>query len=70
MNILNIMDLQICRQTTELLKLVVKRYNERRPHLSIQMNTPDQVHQQKLHVNRQWKKSKGTASIVTQLNHL
>ena len=58
------------QQTTELLKLVVKRYNERRPHLSIQMNTPDQVHQQKLHVNRQWKKSKRTASIVTQLNHM
>jgi putative transposase len=34
------------------------------------MNTPNKVHHQKLQVNRQWKKSKRTSTIVTQLNHL
>ena len=57
-------------QATELLRQVVKSYNERRPHLSIQMNTPNKVHHQKLQVNRQWKKSKRTTTIVNQLNHL
>ena len=58
------------QQATEVLKQIVKSYNERRPHLSIQMNTPDNVHRQKLQVNRQWKKSKRTPTIVNQLNHL
>jgi putative transposase len=58
------------QQATELLKQIVESYNERRPHLSIQMNTPNKVHQQKLQVNRQWKKSKRSTTIVNQLNHL
>ena len=58
------------QQATEMLKQIVESYNERRPHLSIQMNTPDKVHKQKLTVNRQWKKSKRTTTIVNQLNHL
>ncbi len=58
------------QQATEVLKQIVKSYNERRPHLSIQMNTPDNVHRQKLQVNRQWKKSKRTTTIINQLNHL
>ena len=45
-------------QATELLKQIVESYNERRPHLSIQMHTPDKVHHQKLQVNRQWKNQK------------
>jgi transposase InsO family protein len=57
-------------RATQLLKQVVESYNERRPHLSIQMNTPNKVHHQKLQVNRQWKKSKRTSTIVNQLNHL
>lgn len=57
-------------RATELLKQAVESYNERRPHLSIQMNTPSNVHHQKLQVNRQWKKSKRTTTIVNQLNHL
>ena len=57
-------------QATELLKQIVESYNERRPHLSIRMNTPNKVHHQKLQVNRQWKKSKRTSTIVNQLNHL
>jgi len=58
------------QQTTEMLKQIVESYNQRRPHLSIQMNTPNRVHRQKLQVNRQWKKSKRTPTIVNQLNHL
>jgi len=58
------------QQATGLLKQIVESYNQRRPHLSIQMNTPYKVHQQKLQVNRQWKKSKRTTTIVNQLNHL
>jgi len=57
-------------QATEVLKQVVENYNEKRPHLSIQMHTPNKVHHQKLQVNRQWKKSKRTNTIVNQLNHL
>jgi transposase InsO family protein len=57
-------------QATELLKQVVESYNERRPHLSLQMNTPNKVHHQKLQVNRQWKKSKRKSTIANQLNHL
>lgn len=57
-------------QATVLLKQIVESYNERRPHLSIQMYTPNKVHHQNLQVNRQWKKSKRTTTIVNQLNHL
>lgn len=57
-------------QATDLLKQVVESYNERRPHLSIQMNTPSKVHHENLQVNRQWRKSKRTVTIVNQLNHL
>ena len=58
------------QQATELLKQIVVSYNERRPQLSIQMNTPGKVYRQKLQVNRQWQKSKRTPTIVNQLNHL
>ena len=57
-------------QAAELLRKTVESYNERRPHLSIQMNTPNHVHHQKLQVNRQWKKSKRKSTIVNKLNHL
>lgn len=57
-------------QATELLNQIVESYNERRPHLSIQMNTPNKVHYHKLQTNRQWKKSKRTTTIVNQLNHM
>jgi len=58
------------QQTNDMLNQIVESYNQRRPHLSIQMNTPNRVHRQKLQVNRQWKKSKRTPTIVNQLNHL
>jgi transposase InsO family protein len=38
-------------RATEILKQIVESYNERRPHLSIQMNTPNKVHYHKLLVN-------------------
>jgi putative transposase len=57
-------------QATGVLHQIVESYNKRRPHLSIQMNTPHKVHEQKLQVNRQWKKPKRTPTIVNQLTHL
>jgi putative transposase len=57
-------------KATEVLTQIVESYNERRPHLSILMNTPSKVHHQKLQVNRQWKKPKRTSTIANQLNHL
>ena len=41
----------------ELIKDVVDRYNNQRPHLSINLLTPDLVHQLKLPVNRKWNKT-------------
>ena len=57
-------------QAREVLGQVVERYNERRPHLSIQMHTPQKVHEQKLRVNRQWNKPKRTPTIAQPINHL
>lgn len=55
---------------TSLVADIIERYNCRRPHQSIQMNTPALAHQQKLLVNRQWNKTKRISTIVNQLNHL
>lgn len=49
---------------------IIERYNFKRPHQSIQLNTPAIVHKEKLLVNRQWNKTKRISSIVNQLNHL
>ena len=54
----------------EILEKIIKNYNDVRPHLSIRMNTPDDVHLKKLLINRQWKKTKRISTIVNQLNHL
>lgn len=56
-------------EASAVLKEVIGRYNETRPHLSIGMNTPAAAHQQNLSVNRQWKKPKRKPTIVNQLNH-
>ena len=58
------------QDATILVADVIARYNYKRPHQSIQMNTPAAAHHQKLLVNRQWKKTKRISTIVTQLNHL
>ena len=40
----------------ELLTTAVRRYNEERPHQSIQWMTPHYVHEKNLSINRQWSK--------------
>ena len=45
------------KKARELIKTCIKLYNEERPHLSISMLTPNQVHYAKdeLNTNRLWK---------------
>lgn len=50
----------------ELLKVIIDRYNQKRPHQSIAMLTPEVVHQQQLLVNRQWGKQRQIPNIVNQ----
>jgi transposase InsO family protein len=49
-----------------LLEVIVCRYNQKRPHQSINMLTPEVVHEQQLLVNRKWSKQKQLANIVNQ----
>ena len=49
-----------------LLEEIVCRYNQKRPHQSINMLTPEVVHEQKLLVNRKWGKQQQLANIVNQ----
>jgi putative transposase len=58
------------QDATALVADIIQRYNCKRPHQSIQMNTPAIAHQRKLLVNRQWNKTKRISTIVNQLNHL
>lgn len=51
-----------------LMPIIVERYNCLRPHLSIEMLTPDQVHTHQLLVNKQWPK-KQSSNIVTPINN-
>jgi len=53
-------------QAMEQLKYIVDRYNNERPHQSINMLTPDLVHQNQILVNRRWGKSIVNANIVKQ----
>jgi transposase InsO family protein len=58
------------QDATILVADIIQRYNYKRPHQSIQMNTPAIAHHRKLLVNRQWNKTKRISTIVNQLNHL
>lgn len=49
-----------------ILKDMITRYNDLRPHLSINMLTPNSVHQLKLSVNRKWSKKHQMPNIVNQ----
>lgn len=49
-----------------LLEVIVCRYNKKRPHQSINMLTPEVVHEQELLVNRKWGKQKQLVNIVNQ----
>ena len=48
------------------LERIVSKYNNQRPHQSINMLTPEVVHQHKLLVNRKWSKQKQLSNIVNQ----
>jgi len=50
----------------QLLEKIVWKYNQQRPHQSINMLTPEIVHQQKLLVNRKWGRQKQISNIVNQ----
>jgi putative transposase len=49
-----------------LLKSTVSRYNTQRPHLSINLHTPDIVHLNNLKVNRRWGRQSQLPNIVNQ----
>lgn len=53
-------------QAMEHLKYIVSRYNNERPHQSINMLTPDTVHENHFLVNRRWGKSRVNVNIVKQ----
>jgi putative transposase len=44
------------QEAVTVLRQVIKRYNQQRPHQSIRMLTPEIVHQKQLNVNRSWSK--------------
>jgi len=44
----------------QLLHEVIRKYNNKRPHQSIQMFTPEKVHSKQLLVNKTWSKNKKT----------
>ncbi|MBN8578221.1 MAG: IS3 family transposase [Cytophagales bacterium] len=50
-------------QVSELLSDVVDRYNKLRPHQSINLITPDAVHEKQLLVNRTWSKKERTLTL-------
>ncbi|MBL0881735.1 MAG: IS3 family transposase [Chitinophagaceae bacterium] len=54
------------QEATNLLTCIVDRYNNKRPHQSINMLTPETVHEQSLLVNRRWGKSSSLPNIVKQ----
>jgi putative transposase len=58
----------ITNQSTamQILERVVTKYNQQRPHQSINMLTPELVHHHKLLVNRKWSKQKQISNIVKQ----
>ena len=50
----------------QIIKSTVLKYNEYRPHTSINMLTPERVHQEQLLVNRKWAKKMQLINIVNQ----
>jgi putative transposase len=54
-------------QAMQLLESIIKTYNEQRPHQSINMLTPDVVHQKQLLVNKRWGMKNQITNIVNAL---
>lgn len=53
-------------EAMRLLEVIVGLYNKKRPHQSINMLTPEVVHEQELLVNRTWTKQKQLINIANQ----
>lgn len=53
------------QQAHQLLQSVVARYNQQRPHQSINMLTPDTVHRYQILVNRTWSRKRKLAPVNT-----
>ena len=51
------------RQIEKMLPEIIKRYNNLRPHLSINMKTPKEVHEKELLINRSWERKRQLTSI-------
>lgn len=60
---LNHYNIESIEQAQELLKDVVNRYNNLRPHQSINMLTPQIVHENNLLVNRNWSKKRESLTL-------
>ena len=60
---LNHYSIQNIEHAQELLKDVVNRYNRQRPHQSINMLTPQFVHENNLLVNRNWSKKRESLTL-------
>jgi len=56
------------RQAERMLPEIVRRYNKLRPHLSINMKTPDEVHEKELLINRTWERKRQLTSIEKLVN--
>lgn len=50
-------------QMERMLPQIVNRYNKLRPHLSINMKTPDEVHEKELLINRSWQRKRKLINI-------
>ena len=48
----------------QILQSTVLKYNEHRPHTSINMLTPEVVHKEQLLVNRKWTRKRQLTNIV------
>ena len=51
------------RQLTELMADVIDRYNRLRPHQSINLTTPNEVHEKQLLINRSWSKKERNLTL-------
>ena len=54
------------QDANELLKTIINRYNNQRPHQSINMLTPQTVHKNKISVNQRWGKTVANMYLVNQ----
>jgi putative transposase len=54
-----------CRQADKILPEIIELYNCKRPHLSIEMRTPQEVHEKGLLINRTWERRRQRTILTT-----